>query len=121
MEVFISGDGVAVGAEFKEAKFAKFSAVSATDTEVVAAVSGKRVRVLDYVLCLSGTSTARFEDGAGGTELSGLFSKYGGGTTVFSPGYCPVGHFQTSVSTALSLETSSTWTTSGHVTYVEVG
>jgi len=98
-------------------KFAKIDASTVGDNSIVAAVAGKKIRVLSYQAVVSAATTFRFEDGAGGTGLTGVmsFGANGGITVPFSL----VGHFETSVNTALSLELSADGA-DGHLTYVEV-
>ncbi len=99
----------------------KFSAINATtngDNTIVAAVSGKKVRVLSYSLVADAAVGCAFDDGSGGTELSGqmAFAANGGISVPFSP----VGHFETTANTVLNLETDAVANVRGHVCYVEV-
>lgn len=96
-------------------KFAIINAASG-DNEIVAAVVGKKIRVLSYQAVLAAAATFRFEDGAAGTALTGImsFGNNGGISVPFSP----LGHFETTANTALSLEV--TGDADGHITYVEV-
>jgi len=53
-------------------KHAKIDAASSGDNTLVAAVTGKKIRVLAAFFTMTGTAvTIRFEDGAGGTALTG--------------------------------------------------
>jgi hypothetical protein len=101
-------------------KFAKIDAASAGDNTLVAAVTGKKIRVLSYVLVNghTDTQTVRFESGAGGTALTGqmIFAANGG----VSSGHNPAGHFETAAGALLNLELSGATTVDGHLTYVEV-
>src|SRR5687768_9803 len=74
------------------------------DNTLVAAVTGKRIRVLDIVLISAGTMTVRFESGASGTALTGQMSVAAG--TGFAPGFSPVGHFETAAGALLNMELS---------------
>lgn len=99
----------------------KFVAINATtngDNTIVSAVVGKKVRVLSYVLMADAEVGAAFEDGAGGTELSGQLpcAARGGAVGPFSP----VGHFETTANTLLNLELDAAANVRGHLTYVEV-
>ncbi len=61
---------------------------------IVAAITGKRIRVLAFVLTMTGTAvTARFEDGAGGTALTGPMTQTQG-STIVAP-FNPLGWFET--------------------------
>jgi hypothetical protein len=100
----------------------KFAVISATtdngDVSLVAAVSSKKIRVLSYTLVADAAITIRFESGAAGTALSGTMPLIA--NTGIASGFCPVGHFETAVITALSLEMTGTGNVYGHLTYVEV-
>lgn len=99
-------------------KFAAVAASSSGDNTLIAAVAGKKIRVLSYTLVAAGAVTARFEDGAGGTPLSGQmsFGANGGASVPFSP----LGHFETTANTLLNLELGGAVSVAGHVCYVEV-
>ena len=97
-------------------RYAVISAAS-TDNTVVAAVTGQCIRVLAYVLVVTGAATARFESGTAGTALTGQmpFAANGG---VAAP-YNEQGHFQTLSGGLLNLELSAN-AAHGHLTYVLV-
>ena len=83
---------------------------------LVAAVTGKRIKVLQYCLVVSGTGAIQFKSAT--TALSGAMpgvanSQFTGG------GYCPDGHVITAASEALNLGNSSTLTVTGYLVYVE--
>lgn len=61
---------------------------------------------------------AAFEDGAGGTELTGqmAFAANGGIACPFNP----VGWFETSANTLLNLELDAAANVRGHLTYIVV-
>jgi hypothetical protein len=88
------------------------------DNEVVAAVAGKKIRVLDVVLVASAAVNVRFESGASGTALTGVMNLAANGG--FAPGFNPVGHFQTAASAALNLELSGAQSVDGWIVYQEV-
>lgn len=104
-----------------EVKHATISAASSGDNTVVAAVSGKRILVLQVKLIADSAVDARFEDGAGGTELAGPAKL---GTSSDSGGYVlnfsPVGWFKTSANTLLNLELSAAVQVSGVIAYQEI-
>jgi hypothetical protein len=82
-------------------------AVTGADNTLVAAVTGKRIRVLAFVASLTGTApTARFESGTGGTALTGAFIP-NTGLMVELP-YNPVGWFETAAGALLNLELGGT-------------
>ncbi len=97
-------------------KFAAISAASSGDNTVVALVSGKKIRVLSYVLVADGAVTAKFQSDA--TDLTGAmsFAANGGASVPF----CPVGHFETASGVALQLNLGGAVGVRGHLTYVEV-
>lgn len=115
VKAILATDGLFDGTTNLTPKFAIINAASG-DTALVAAVSGKKLRVLSYQLVCGAASTVRFEDGAGGTALTGVMSFVDNGG--ISVNFTPLGHFETSANTALSLETTDD--VDGHLTYVEV-
>lgn len=88
------------------------------DNTIVAAVSGKKIRVLSVVLVSAGSMTVRFESGAGGTALTGQMTVAAG--SGFAPGYDPHGHFETAAGELLNLELSAATSADGWLTYVVV-
>jgi hypothetical protein len=100
---------------------AKYAVINtaATDTTIVAAVSGKRIRVTSVALVASGgANTIRFESGTGGTALTGQMSSTG--PALFCLPYNPVGWFVTADSALLNLELAAATNVSGCITYSEV-
>ncbi len=92
-----------------------------TDAEVVAAVTGKRIRVLSYLFTVGATgATVLFESGTAtaltGTmdfDTSDLVAHYAGGV------YAPA--FETAIGEALTLtNTGALANVEGHLTYQEV-
>lgn len=87
---------------------------------VVGAVSGKKIRVLAYVVVnTSGTDATIFwTSGDGGADLTGrmILSASGGGGS--SP-YCPLGLFETASGVELYLDTGGS-NIDGHITYTAV-
>ena len=99
----------------------KFTAINATtngDNTIVAAVASKKIRVLAYSFVADAAVGVAFEDGAGGTELSGQMAVVQNGGVVMP--FNPVGWFETSVNTLLNLETDAVANVRGHLVYVEV-
>lgn len=111
-------DAIMDGVTALTPKFASIAVSSSGDNTLVAAVVGKKIRVLSYTLVAAGAVTCRFEDGAGGTAKSGQmsFAANGGVSVPFSP----VGHFETTANTLLNLELGGAVAVAGHLTYVEV-
>lgn len=100
-------------------KFAAIDAASSGNNTIVAAVTGKKIRVLACFLIMTGTAvTIRFESGADGTALTGQMTPSQGGGFVLP--FNPVGWFETAASTLLNLELGGAQSVDGSVTYVEV-
>jgi hypothetical protein len=99
-------------------KFAKIAASSSGNNTVVAAVSSKKIRVLAYNFISNGTVNAKFQDGAGGTDLTGL--KYCVANMGICAPYCKVGWFETSATTLLNVNLSGAVAIGGELVYVEV-
>lgn len=100
-------------------KFAAVDAATSGDNELVAAVTGRKIRVIAGSLTMTGTAvTIRFESGAGGTALTGQMTPTQGST--ISLPYSPVGHFQTAISAALNLELGGAQSVDGWIVYQEV-
>lgn len=102
-------------------KFAKISQTAASGV-VVAAVTGKKIRVLAWMVVEDTGGTAEtlvFNSGASGTALTGVM-KPTAGVPLLGP-YSPTGHFQTAISALLELLKGSTVIqASGYVVYQEV-
>jgi hypothetical protein len=101
-------------------KFAKISVTTAGagDGTLVAAVTGKKIRVYAFGLALSAAVSATFQSGTAGTALTGdmPFAINGNMVAAFSP----VGHFETAAATLLNLHLSAAATASGWLVYSEV-
>jgi hypothetical protein len=107
-----------VPAPFRAAKYAVISAGSSGDNTVVAAVTGKKIRVLAYALVAAGAVTVRFESGASGTALTGVMSlAANGGLAV---GLNELGHFETAAGVLLNMELGGVVQVSGALSYIEV-
>lgn len=99
-------------------KFAIIDAADSGNNTLVAAVAGKKIRVLLLVLVAAGTVNVRLESGADGTAMTGQINLVV--NTGFAPGFCPVGHFETAVGALLNLELSAAISVDGWLVYVEV-
>ena len=106
------------GATALTPKFVAISAATSGNNTLLAAVSGKKIRVLSYTLVCTSAVTAKFQSGAGGTDLTGAmpFGANGGVSVPFNP----VGHFETGSAVLLNLVLGSAVQVSGHLCYVEV-
>jgi hypothetical protein len=110
----ITNDGVLL-----TPKYAKIAASSSGNNTLVAAVASKKIRVLAYNIMAAAAVNAKFQDGAGGTDLTGLkyFDAAGAGISV---GYNPVGWFETTANTLLNLNLSGAQAVGGELVYIEV-
>jgi hypothetical protein len=98
-------------------KFASISSSATGDNTIVAAVSGKKLRVLKYTIVASGLIAAKFRSSSG-TDLTGPMTL--GANSGVGGAFCPVGHFETIAGDALVLNLSAAVSVAGHLTYVEV-
>lgn len=99
-------------------KFAKVDCASNGDNTLVAAVAGKRIRVLAGVLVAAGTVVAAFQSGASGTALTGAMSLVA--SSGFTVPFCPLGNFQTAAGVLLNLSLDGSVQVSGWLVYIEV-
>lgn len=99
-------------------KYAIIDAATSGDNTIVAAVASKKIRVLQAFLIAAGTTTVRFESGAGGTALTGQMSLIA--NVGFVLPFSPVGWFETASNTLLNLELSAAVSVDGVIAYVEV-
>lgn len=99
-------------------KFVAIAASSSGNNTILAAVSGKKIRVLAVAVMSNGTVNAKFQDGAGGTDKTGLF--YMVANTGFVLPYNPVGWFEGTATTLLNLNLSAAIAVGGVLTYIEV-
>lgn len=109
-----------------EVKTAVIAASAAGDNQVVAAVSGFKLRVLGYVLSASAAVNAKWKSGVGGgaTDKTGLLypAANGGAVAPLAPPDrgAPRFWFETNAGEALNLSLSGAVATGSHVTYQEV-
>lgn len=107
-----------VGGGVVAPKFAAINASTNGNNTLVGAVTSKKIRVLAVSIVSSGTVNAKFQDGAGGTDKTGLY--YMIANTGFVLPYNPVGWFETTANTLLNLNLSAATAVGGCLTYVEV-
>ena len=100
-------------------KFAAIDAASSGDNTLVAAVTGKKIRVLSVFYVVANTVTTRFESGAGGTALTGQMVHASAGDTLVLP-FSPCGWFETAAGSLLNLELSGAVSVDGCLAYIEV-
>jgi len=103
-----------------ESQYAVVAAATLGDNTLVAAVTGRRIRVLAAALVASGgANSVRFESGAGGTALTGVMDLAADGQLLLP--YNAAGWFQTAAAALLNLELSAATSVAGSLTYIEVG
>ena len=102
-----------------EAQYASVSAATAGNNTLVAAVVGKKIRVLSAVLVASGgANTVRFESDDDGTSLTGQMDLAADGQLVLSlNGF---GWFETVAGELLNLELSGATAVEGCLVYQEI-
>jgi len=106
------------GRDVQLVKRAKIDGATDGNNTLVAAVTGKKIRVLAVFFTMTGTAvTIRFEDGAGGTALTGQMGPTAGQTIVLP--FNPVGWFETSDATLLNMELSGAQSVDGALVYIE--
>jgi len=95
--------------------YAPISATGSGNTEVVGAVSGKRIRVIAYAVIANATVSIKFRSGT--TDITGSMRVVeGGGIAHAYDG----GLFQTAVNQPLNINLSNNATVGGYVVYREV-
>lgn len=109
-----------MGHDSRRVKDAVIDGATSGNNTVVAAVSGKKIRVMSCYLVNGHTSTQtiRFESGAGGTALSGQIILAANGGFVLP--YNPEGWFETADGALLNLELAGATTVDGGLNYIEV-
>jgi len=95
--------------------YAPINATTSGDTQIVPAVSGKRIRVIAYAVIANATVSIKFRSGT--TDITGSMRIVeGGGIAHAYDG----GLFQTAVGQALNINLSNNATVGGYVVYREV-
>jgi hypothetical protein len=99
-------------------KRATISASGLGDNTIVAAVSGKKLRVYQFCIVAAGAVTAKFQSGAAGTDITGPLALAANG--ILSSGWNPTGHFDTAESVLLNLNLGGAVAVGGWITYSEI-
>ena len=95
--------------------YAPINATTSGDTQIVPAVSGKRIRVIAFAVIASATVNIRFRSGS--TDITGAMRLVeGGGIAHAYDG----GLFQTAVNQPLNINLSTNATVGGYVVYREI-
>lgn len=104
----------------RNVKHAAIDAASSGDNELVAAVTGKHITVVNYLMVPTGDVVATFKSGAS-TDITGAMTLAAGGddATVIVPGTCMGGLFKTAKGEALNLNLDGAVQVSGHLSYIE--
>lgn len=102
-----------------ETKYAVIDAAAIGNQTLVAAVTGKKLRVLALFVVSAGVQTAIFQSGAGGTALTGGLTL--AASTVVSVPFNPEGWFETAAGALLNLNLSAAVSVDGALVYQEVG
>lgn len=97
---------------------AAIAASSSGNNTVVAAVTGRKVRVLAAVFVAAGAVTVKLQSGAGGTDLTGAMALAANGVLVLP--FNPQGWCETAVAALLNLSLGGAVSVAGVITYVEV-
>jgi hypothetical protein len=97
-------------------KYAKIDL--ANTATVVAAVAGKRIRVISLFLLTSAAVTVRFDTGIGGNTLTGAMALPANGGIVLPENHR--GWFQTSIGELLRITLGGAVQVSGALVYMEV-
>jgi hypothetical protein len=101
-------------------KYAAISASSSGSNTVVAAVTGKRIRVLSYVMVAAGDVTATWKSAS--NNISGGMALAANGGAAPSAGQATpgglIGQFETNQGEALNLNLSAAVSVAGHLTYI---
>lgn len=101
-------------------KRAAISAASSGDNTLVAAVTGKKIKVLSLILVAAGDVDVRLESGAGGTALTGVIELAAAGNGFVLPPSFPGYHWvETAAGSLLNLELSLAVQVSGCIVYYE--
>lgn len=106
------------GATALTPKFATIAASTSGDNTIVAAVVGKKIRVLAVQVNASAAVNYKWQSGAGGTDITGLNYAAANGGYVLP--YSPIGWFETASNTLLNLNLSAANAVGGSITYIEV-
>ncbi len=101
-----------------ELQYASVDAAGSGDNTLVAAVSGRKIRVLSLFLVASGAVTVAFESDASGTALTGDM-QVGANGNIAMP-FNPEGWFQTVAGELLNMELGGATSVDGCLTYVLV-
>lgn len=98
--------------------FAAIAASGSGNNTIVAAVTSKKIRVLALSMMASAAVNGKFQSGAGGTDISGLYYMAANGGIILP--FNPAGWFETASGVLLNLNLSSANAVGGSLTYITV-
>lgn len=102
-----------------EVKHARINATADGDNTVISAVSGKKIRVLSYVINANAAGVVTLQNTDGTPVVYASFELTDGGTVVYPGGvFAPA--FETAVGTGLEISNAVGVDALGHITYQEV-
>jgi hypothetical protein len=101
-----------------EVQYAVVDYATSGDNTLVAAVTGKKIRVVALAISSVGALLVRLESGASGTPLTGQMALAANGTLVWP--YNPAGWCETAAAALLNLELSAATSVDGVLGYVLV-
>ena len=115
--VSVLSDSLRTGTVDRPVKFSLISSGSSGASEVVAGVSGRKIRVLAYTIVVAGIVDVKFQSDT--TDLTGAMP-FGAKAEGVSANWAPGGHFETAAGEALNISLSLTVNVRGHISYIEV-
>lgn len=116
-KVTLDGEVVGVTEDATAVKYARINCTAAGTTTVIAAVGGKKIRVLGYAFTTSLAMTVTIIDSV--DTLAGAFDLVGGGGIVYAgPQGAPA--LQGGVGNPIQFTLSATGNVRGHITYLEI-
>jgi len=111
----VSIAGQPIQTRYANVLYAPINATASGDTQIVAGVSGKRIRVIAYAIVSSATVNVKFRSNT--TDITGAMRIVeGGGIAHAYDG----GLFQTAVGESLNINLSANATVGGYIVYREV-
>jgi hypothetical protein len=116
--VVLNPDGSRMGEPASSIKYAVIDDESSGDNTIVAAVSGKKIRVHQVFINVAADVSIRWESDSSGTSLTGQ-NQIKAGSGYILP-YSPIGWFETISGELLNLELSGAVSCDGVLAYTEV-
>jgi hypothetical protein len=99
-------------------KYVRVNATADGDNTVITAVTGKKIRVLGYVLVANAAGAVTLQDSTGTPVIFAVFDLAANGGVSYAGGIdCPA--FETDVGKGVEVSNGAGVDTKGHITYVE--